>query len=131
MADMDECETGAAPQCCHCRAELTAFQREFCNPVCRRAYRLEHPDEPARPRRHGIQALSARERQVYELFLSGKRWKEIAVVLGISAKTVDSYRAAIMRKLPAATLVDLVRIGISEGLLQLVTPALEPFDVPE
>lgn len=120
-----------APVCWHCKTELSAFQREFCNPVCRRVYREAHPEQYPRPRRYGIGTLSARERQVYDLFLSGKRWKEIAEQLGISAKTVDSYRAAIMRKLPARTLVDLVRIGISEGLLQLESPAPEPFDVPE
>ncbi len=44
-------------------------------------------------------AFTARERDVYELIYSGRATKAIARTLGISAKTVETHRMRINRKL--------------------------------
>ena len=46
-----------------------------------------------------LEALSAREYQVFTLLIDGVRAKEIAARLELSPKTVDTYRASLMRKL--------------------------------
>lgn len=56
-----------------------------------------------------LNALSSRETQVYHLFIEGRRAKEIAGQLGISSKTVDTYRAGLMRKLGVDSVAGLVK----------------------
>ena len=47
----------------------------------------------------GIAALTDREREVLQLVAEGQSSKEIASILGISLKTVDSHRSNLMEKL--------------------------------
>jgi two-component system response regulator FixJ len=61
--------------------------------------------------------LSARERQVLEGLVAGKANKVIAFDLGISARTVEIYRANVMTKMNAASLSELVRMALSAGIL--------------
>jgi two-component system, LuxR family, response regulator FixJ len=60
--------------------------------------------------------LSARERQVLDGLVAGKANKNIAFDLGISARTVEIYRANVMTKMNAASLSELVRMALSVGL---------------
>src|SRR5579862_535067 len=53
-----------------------------------------HKSSPEDP----LEALSAREYQVFTLLVEGVRAKEIAARLDLSPKTVDTYRASLMRK---------------------------------
>lgn len=53
--------------------------------------------------------LTAREREVAARLLEGLTSKEMGKVLGISHRTVEIYRARLMRKYGAATSADLVR----------------------
>jgi two-component system, NarL family, response regulator NreC len=62
--------------------------------------------------------ISARERQVIQLIGEGKSTKEIAAVMGISIKTVESHRVRIMRKLDIHEVASLVRYAIRSGLVQ-------------
>jgi len=64
-----------------------------------------------------IETLSARERQVLEGLVAGKANKNIAFDLGISARTVEIYRANVMTKMKAASLSELVRMALGAGLL--------------
>jgi FixJ family two-component response regulator len=57
-----------------------------------------------------LEALTPREREVLRLVVDGKSSRAIAELLGNRAKTVESHRAAILRKLDAANVADLVRI---------------------
>jgi DNA-binding NarL/FixJ family response regulator len=68
---------------------------------------------PAKP------VLTEREKDLLRLVADGKRNKEIAERLGLSAKSVETYRARLMRKLGCASTAELVRYAIREG----VTPA--------
>ncbi len=53
--------------------------------------------------------LSAREREVLDLLIEGQTNKSIARALGLSAKTVETYRANVMQKMAAPTVPHLVR----------------------
>lgn len=59
-----------------------------------------------------VDSLSAREYQVFSLLVDGIRAKEIAARLHLSPKTVDTYRASMMRKLDIHDLAGLVRFSI-------------------
>jgi two-component system response regulator FixJ len=65
-----------------------------------------------------IETLSARERQVLEGLVAGKANKNIAFDLGISARTVEVYRANVMTKMNAASLSELVRMALDAGILR-------------
>jgi two-component system response regulator FixJ len=57
-------------------------------------------------------SLSARQRQVMELTVSGLSNKEIALKLEISSKTVENHRAWVMERVGARNLADLVRMAM-------------------
>ena len=58
-----------------------------------------------------FEALTARERQVMALTISGQQTKQIAGEVGIQEVTVRVHRREIMRKMGAKSLADLVKIG--------------------
>jgi two-component system, NarL family, response regulator NreC len=61
--------------------------------------------------------LTLRERQVLQLIAESKTTKEIAVMLEISAKTVETYRSRIMEKLGIHQTAGVVRYAIRHGLV--------------
>jgi len=63
-----------------------------------------------------LAALSPRELEVFSHLVNGLRAKEIADLLEISPKTVDTYRASLMRKLNVDDLVGLVKFAIERNL---------------
>jgi DNA-binding NarL/FixJ family response regulator len=70
--------------------------------------------------KHGMtDPLTGREREIAQLLAEGKSNKQIATLLGISLKTVESHRAAIMRKLNAHSVVDIVRYAVRNNLTSL------------
>ena len=64
-----------------------------------------------------LSSLSDRELQVFHSLARGKKMKEIALELGLSAKTVDNYRARILVKLNLKRIVDLVAFAHQNGLI--------------
>lgn len=62
--------------------------------------------------------LTTRERQVVQLVAEGKSSKEIATALGVTAKTVESHRANILRKLGLRSATELVRYAVRHGLVE-------------
>ncbi len=65
--------------------------------------------------RKRLKALSEREKEVLHGLVAGKPNKIIAYELGISARTVEVYRANVMTKMQANSLSELVRMVLLEG----------------
>jgi two-component system response regulator NreC len=63
-----------------------------------------------------MSSLSPREMEVFSYLVNGLRAKDIADLLEISPKTVDTYRASLMRKLNVHDLVGLVKFAIERNL---------------
>jgi DNA-binding NarL/FixJ family response regulator len=61
---------------------------------------------------HPTEALSDREMEVLQLIGSGHGTREIAARLGLSAKTIDSHRENLKRKLGLSRGSDLVRLAV-------------------
>jgi two-component system response regulator NreC len=62
--------------------------------------------------------LSDREREVLRLLALGHTNQEIAEMLYLSVRTVETHRAHIMQKLRLATRAELVRYAIEQGFLE-------------
>ena len=68
---------------------------------------------------HLLRSLTQRQLQVVQLLASGKSNKEVAAVLNISVRTVETYRKNVMEKLNIHSLVDLVHFAIRHGILDI------------
>jgi DNA-binding NarL/FixJ family response regulator len=62
-------------------------------------------------------SLSAREREVVQLLAEGMSNKEVATLLDLSVKTVQTHRANIMRKLNLHSLGQLIHYAIRNGII--------------
>lgn len=76
----------------------------------------EHVDRSARRRRHD--RLSDREFQVLCLVADGKSSTEIARQLGLSVKTVSTFRSRIFEKLGLRSTAEMTRYAVAHGLVQ-------------
>ena len=65
-----------------------------------------------------FRTLTAREREIVQMLAEGKSNKEVANKLSISVKTVETHRAAVMRKLEINSIVELVHYAIRNQLVQ-------------
>lgn len=62
--------------------------------------------------------LTPREREIVQLVAEGRSSKEVAALLGISIKTVESHRTNVMRKLRIRSVSQLVRYAVRNGIVQ-------------
>ncbi len=81
----------------------------------RQDHPTDRPTDAGDPDRASI--LTIRERQVMQLLAEGKSNREIAAVLMISAKTVETYRGRIMSKLGLRSMNQLVRYAIRHRII--------------
>jgi FixJ family two-component response regulator len=63
-----------------------------------------------------LQSLTPREREVFELVITGRQSKIIAADLKLSVMTVKVHRSHVMHKMGAKSLIDLARIANSLGM---------------
>ena len=73
--------------------------------------RETHPDAT-------LDVLSPREREVFSRLARGQTQREIAEELGLSVKTVETYRARIGDKLGVKTRAELVQFALDSGVLR-------------
>jgi DNA-binding NarL/FixJ family response regulator len=71
--------------------------------------RGEEPEDP-------LERLSARELEVLKLVVEGNTSYEVATMLGLSPKSIDTYRSRLMNKLDIDHLAALVKFAIRRGL---------------
>jgi len=65
---------------------------------------------------HPLERLSRRELQILKLIVEGSTSGEVGALLGISPKSVDTYRSRMMRKLEIDDLATLVKFAIRHGV---------------
>jgi DNA-binding NarL/FixJ family response regulator len=74
-------------------------------------------DAYARERAPGpLERLSPRELQVMKLIVEGNTSNEVAALLGVSSKSVDTYRSRLMAKLAVEDMPGLVKFAIRHGM---------------
>ena len=73
----------------------------------------------ANPSESVFSVLTPREREVLQRIAEGKRASQIAELLNISVKTVDTHRQQIMQKLGTRSIAELTKYAIREGLTNL------------
>lgn len=77
---------------------------------------IEHMSDPGST--GGVlDTLTTRERETLQLIAEGVPTKTIAQKLGVSIKTVETYRKRLAEKLHANSIAELTRIAIREGLI--------------
>ena len=62
--------------------------------------------------------ITDREREIVQLLGEGKSSKEIAIILGISVRTVETHRAAIMKKLGLKSFSALIRYAVRNKIIE-------------
>jgi len=66
--------------------------------------------------RSPLESLSSREREILQLVAEGKTSNEIASMLYLSVKTVETYRSRLMQKLVLKDSSALIKFAIEQGL---------------
>jgi DNA-binding NarL/FixJ family response regulator len=62
--------------------------------------------------------ITDREREIVQLLAEGKSSKEIGTILGISVRTVETHRAAIMKKLGLKSFSELIRYAVRNRIIE-------------
>ena len=73
-----------------------------------------------------LDQLTAREREVLRHIARGYLYKEIALRLGISAKTVEAHVSAVLRKLQLSNRHELSRWAVQRGWVEAPGATLRP-----
>lgn len=89
----------------------------FLHPSMAKVVIEDYLDRSSKDQETAEQGLSDREREVLRLIAEGRTYKDMAHLLGVSVKTVESYRERIKDKLRLTTRADLVRYALEKGLL--------------
>jgi DNA-binding NarL/FixJ family response regulator len=69
-----------------------------------------------------LPTLTAREREITQLLAEGMSSKEVASLLNLSTKTVETHRSNIMRRLSLHSIRDLVVYAIKNNIIQIEVP---------
>jgi two-component system invasion response regulator UvrY len=73
-----------------------------------------------------IDALSAREFEVFRLLVAGHTLQEISEIMHLSYKTVANYQSSIRQKLDVSNTAQVVRIALNHGLIASAAPEETP-----
>lgn len=76
---------------------------------------LEHPS-PHTSQKSPLESLSRRELEIFQLVVEGKSSSEIATLLSLSSKSVDTYRSRLMQKLGVNNVPALVSFAFQHGI---------------
>ncbi len=90
----------------------------YIHPAMTRAF-LSPPEEKPVSRQSPVETLTAREVQVLRLLANGHTNREIAQILAISVRTVESHRSNLMNKLDLYNRAALVQYAVKHDLLRV------------
>jgi DNA-binding NarL/FixJ family response regulator len=62
-------------------------------------------------------SLTARQREILQMIAEGKTTKQMALILGVSVKTIESHRAQLMKRLGLQDIASLVKHALRIGLV--------------
>jgi two-component system response regulator NreC len=92
----------------------------FSSNVSKRLAESSQMNDAADGTQRSLDALTAREREVFMLLAEGKSPGEVAETLFVSPKTVHTHRQHIMEKLGLRTTTELIRFALRQGLIKSV-----------
>jgi DNA-binding NarL/FixJ family response regulator len=107
----------SAVQDLHAAIESVRAGQRYFSPAIQHqiAETLRRRSEP----QQSVSMLTDREKEVLVLLARGLATKEIASTLNIGARTVETHRANLMRKLGVKSVAVLTQVAIREGLVDL------------
>lgn len=82
-------------------------------PVIKEYIRRTSPDADSPPG----DALTPRQREILHWIAEGKSTKQIALILNVSVKTIESHRALLMRRVGVHDIASLVKYALRIGLV--------------
>jgi len=112
---------------------VEALQRDKCmfsarvSDLIMDGYLQRHGSGPAVAK---VPKLSPREREVVQLVGEGKTTKEVAMLLNVTGKTVDTHRSNIMYKLKIHSIAELVLYAVRNEIVHVQLPAMLRFPTP-
>jgi DNA-binding NarL/FixJ family response regulator len=108
-SDKEELETAVRAVCSGQTYLTPAISKTLVSALSRKS-QISPPSSP-------LEILTARQREVLRLVAEGNSTKQVAARLGLSVKTVEAHRGAIMERLGIRDLAGLVRFAVREGLV--------------
>ena len=63
-------------------------------------------------------SLTPRQREILQMIAEGKTTKQMALILGVSVKTIESHRGLLMKRLGVQDIASLVKHALRVGLVQ-------------
>jgi DNA-binding NarL/FixJ family response regulator len=78
---------------------------------------VRHLEQKANPRIEVIKSLTPRMREILQLIAEGKSSKEIAFLLNLSIKTIETHRMHLMARLDIHDVAGLVRYAVRQGMI--------------
>jgi len=102
-----------------CALHALADQRTYLSPKISDIVVKDYACRCSRSTESLLSVLSPREREVLQLLAEGKSTRNIASILQVGVKTVETYRQQIMEKLDIHTIAELTKFAVREGLTSL------------
>jgi DNA-binding CsgD family transcriptional regulator len=109
---------------CELRVTLASSVRAAAESATQRMTRVAASTAPCPA---PLAGLSPRERELLPLLASGLSQRELAAQLGVTVKTIETYRTRIGHKLGLTSRAGLIRFALDHGLLSASTGPTKPY----
>ena len=98
---------------------LNAVRRgqTYLSPTISTEVLARHRQQPFDPRAETTKSLTPRMRQIVQLIAEGRSTKEIAFLLNLSVKTIETHRMHLMARLDLHDVAGVVRYALRSGLI--------------
>jgi DNA-binding NarL/FixJ family response regulator len=98
---------------------LAAVRRgeTYLSPTISKEVLARHRQQQADPKTESVKALTPRMREIVQLIAEGRSTKEIAFLLNLSVKTIETHRMHLMARLDLHDVAGVVRYALRTGLI--------------